>query len=106
VNHSGWIGLATDQPPGRETGRVFAILSGGLSGVSAQIVLINRNKALARAHVDDLLDAGVFSHTSQIFVGEFSDCRNADIIVITAGASHLTLKNLASRKLAGGGGDL
>ena len=63
-----------------------------LSGISAQIVIINRDKALARAHVDDLRDAEVFSHTAQITVGDFSDCCDCDIVVLTVGASQSPLK--------------
>jgi threonine dehydrogenase-like Zn-dependent dehydrogenase len=63
-----------------------------LSGLSAQIVLINRDKERARAHVDDLRDAELFSHTSQIILGDFSDCCDCDIVVITVGASQSSVQ--------------
>ena len=58
-----------------------------LSGLSAQIVLINRDKERARGHVDDLRDAELFSHTSQIILGDYSDFCDCDIVVMTVGAS-------------------
>jgi L-lactate dehydrogenase len=64
-----------------------------LSGLPTQIVLIDQNRTLAQAQVDDLLDAEVFSNSSEIFAGELSDCRNADVVVITAGTSQSTIKS-------------
>lgn len=58
-----------------------------LSGLSVKIVLINRDKVRAQAHVDDLRDAELFSHTSQIILGDFYDCCDCDIVVLTVGAS-------------------
>jgi len=63
-----------------------------LSGLSAQIVLINRDKVRARAHVDDLRDAELFSHTSRIILGDFSDCCDCDIVVMTVGASQSSVQ--------------
>ena len=58
-----------------------------MSGMAAEIVLIDRNSRRAEGHVNDLRDAEVFSHTTGIFVGDFSDCCSADVTVITAGVS-------------------
>src|ERR1700761_3522726 len=55
-----------------------------MSGMAAEIVLIDRERRRAEGHVNDLRDAEVFSHTTRIFVGDFSDCCSADITVITA----------------------
>jgi L-lactate dehydrogenase len=63
-----------------------------LSGLSAQIVLINRDKDRARAHVDDLRDAELFSHTSQIILGDFSACCDCDIVVMTVGVSQSSVQ--------------
>jgi L-lactate dehydrogenase len=58
-----------------------------MSGMAAEIVLIDRDSRRAEGHVNDLRDAEVFSHTSRIFVGDFSDCCSADLTIITAGVS-------------------
>jgi L-lactate dehydrogenase len=57
------------------------------SRMSAAIVLIGRDSRRAEGHVNDLSDAEVFSHTTRIFVADFSDCCSADVTVITAGVS-------------------
>jgi L-lactate dehydrogenase len=56
-----------------------------LSGATPEIVLINRNRTLAEGHAQDLKDAALFSHPTRVFAGDFSDCHNADVIIITAG---------------------
>jgi L-lactate dehydrogenase len=56
-----------------------------ISGVTPEIVLINRNRTLAEGHVQDLKDAALFSHTTRIVAGDFSDCHSADVIIITVG---------------------
>ena len=58
-----------------------------MSGMAAEIVLIDRDSRRAEGHVNDLRDAEVFSHTTRIFVGEFLDCCSADVTIITAGVS-------------------
>jgi len=57
-----------------------------IAGTVAEIVLINRDKRRAEGHVHDLRDAALFSHTTRIVAGDFSDCGAADVIVITASA--------------------
>jgi L-lactate dehydrogenase len=58
-----------------------------MSGMVAEIVLIDRDSRRAEGHVNDLRDAEVFSHTTRIFMGDFSDCCSADVTIITAGVS-------------------
>jgi L-lactate dehydrogenase len=58
-----------------------------MSGVAAEIVLIDRDPRRAEGHANDLRDAEVFSHTTRVFVGDFSDCCSADVTIITAGVS-------------------
>src|SRR5258707_2204809 len=52
-----------------------------ISGTVAEIVLIDRDKRRAEGHVHDLRDAELFSHTTRIVAGDFSDCGDADVIV-------------------------
>ena len=58
-----------------------------LEGISAEIVLIDKNQSLAEGHCDDLCDAQLYSRTARVFAGDFSDCATADIIIITAGVN-------------------
>jgi L-lactate dehydrogenase len=58
-----------------------------MSGMAAEIVLIDRDSRRAEGHVNDLRDAEVFSHPTRVFVGDFSDCCSADVTIITAGVS-------------------
>jgi L-lactate dehydrogenase len=64
-----------------------------LSGMAAEIVLIDRDKRLAQGHVQDLRDAEVFSHATRVLAGDFSDCSSADVTIITAGVSQHGLKS-------------
>jgi L-lactate dehydrogenase len=66
-----------------------------MSGMAAEIVLIDRDARRAEGHVNDLRDAEVFSHTTRIFAGDFSDCCEADMTVITAGVSQAGQKSRA-----------
>jgi L-lactate dehydrogenase len=58
-----------------------------LSGIVAEIVLIDRDRRRAEGHVNDLRDAEVFSHTTHVFAGDFSACCSADVTIITAGVT-------------------
>jgi glycine/D-amino acid oxidase-like deaminating enzyme len=44
-----------------------------MSGMAAEIVLIDRDGYRAEGQVNDLRDAEAFSHTTRILVGDFSD---------------------------------
>jgi L-lactate dehydrogenase len=55
-----------------------------LSGTASEIVLIDRDKRRAEGHAQDLRDAEVFSHTTQVVVGELGDCCSAEVIILTA----------------------
>lgn len=55
-----------------------------------ELVLIDVNKDKAVGEALDLNHALPFSHSNMhIYAGSYSDCRNADLIVISAGASQL-----------------
>jgi L-lactate dehydrogenase len=73
-----------------------------MSGMAAEIVLVDREPRRAEGHVNDLRDAEVFSHTTRVFVGDFSNCCSADITVITAGASQSGQKSRAEGLLETG----
>lgn len=62
----------------------FALM---VSGLANKIVLINWKPDLAEGHAMDLNHGLSFVQPSRIYVGDYSDCKDADIAVVTAGAS-------------------
>jgi L-lactate dehydrogenase len=56
-----------------------------LSGIAAEIVLIDVNKDRAEGEAMDLNHAVPFAHPTRICAGEYSDCEGAAITVIAAG---------------------
>jgi L-lactate dehydrogenase len=64
-----------------------------ISGVAAEIVLVDRDRKRAEAHVEDLRDAVIFSHTTHLFAGDLSDCRTADITIVTASAPQASTRS-------------
>jgi pimeloyl-ACP methyl ester carboxylesterase len=62
---TGFVGLTT----------AYALL---MSGLTAEIVLIDRARRRAEGDVHDLRDAEVFSHNTRVFAREFGDCCSAD----------------------------
>jgi L-lactate dehydrogenase len=63
----------------------FALLN---QGVTEELVLIDLNKEKSEGDAMDLNHGLPFSPTpTKIWFGDYSDCRDADIVVITAGAN-------------------
>ncbi|KAJ5789137.1 uncharacterized protein N7518_006148 [Penicillium psychrosexuale] len=58
-----------------------------LSGLAAEIVLIDLNRRKAEGEVMDLNHAAPFSHQTKITLGDLEDCSEAAIVIITAGAN-------------------
>jgi hypothetical protein len=58
-----------------------------ISGLANHIVLINRERERAEGHRMDLNHGLSFVQPSRIYVGELEDCRDADVVVVTAGAN-------------------
>ncbi|KAL2433464.1 putative L-lactate dehydrogenase [Exophiala dermatitidis] len=56
-----------------------------LSGLAAEIVLIDVNKKKAEGEAMDLCHAAPFSHQTHIWAGDYTDCAGASIVIITAG---------------------
>jgi L-lactate dehydrogenase len=61
----------------------FALMTSGLAG---SIVLIDQAAERAEGHVMDLNHGLSFVQPSRIYAGDYTDCRDASIVVITAGA--------------------
>lgn len=57
------------------------------SGLAREIVLIDKNEALARGECMDLNHGLSFAHPTRIHPAGFEGCADADIVVITAGAN-------------------
>lgn len=57
------------------------------SGMFAEIVLIDVNKEKAEGDALDMMHGISFVSASNIYAGDYSDCKGADAVVITAGAA-------------------
>jgi len=57
-----------------------------ISGLIREIVLIDKNELIAKGEVMDLNHGLSFAHPTKIYTAGFDGCKNADIVVITAGA--------------------
>ena len=58
-----------------------------MSGLASTIVLVDLNAELAEGHAMDLNHGLSFVQPARIFAGNYSDCKGADIVVVTAGAA-------------------
>lgn len=71
------------------TGQVGSTLAFALmmSGLATSIVLIDLARERAEGHVMDLNHGLSFVQPSMIYVGDYSDCADASLVVVTAGAN-------------------
>jgi L-lactate dehydrogenase len=71
------------------TGNVGATFAYALlmSGLSAEIVLIDANKSKAEGEAMDLNHAVPLTHPTRIWSGDYADCAGATVVVITAGSA-------------------
>ncbi len=60
----------------------FALM---ISGLAREIVLVDKNELLAEGEVMDLNHGLSFAHPTKIYTAGFEGCKDADIVVITAG---------------------
>lgn len=58
-----------------------------ISGLANSIVLIDRNKETSEGHAKDLNHGLSFVSPTKINAGDYEDCRDADIVVVTAGVA-------------------
>ena len=58
-----------------------------MTGVAHKIVLIDTNEAKADAEAEDISHAAPFASAAKIFSGEYSDLKDAEIVIVTAGAN-------------------
>ncbi|BBJ24446.1 L-lactate dehydrogenase [Candidatus Nitrotoga sp. AM1P] len=60
-----------------------------LQGVGSELVLVDQNRALAEAHVMDILHATPFSHPVHLRSGDFSDLVGCGLVIVAAGVGQL-----------------
>ncbi|MFW5971672.1 MAG: lactate/malate family dehydrogenase [Desulfovermiculus sp.] len=73
-----------------------------MSGLANDIPLIGRTPEKVKAHVMDLNHGMMFVPPTRIYEGNYSDCRDADLVVITAGKPQKpseTRQDLAEKNL-------
>lgn len=58
-----------------------------LSGLAAEIVLLDVNRAKAEGEAMDLNHTEPFAHPTRIWAGDYRDCAGAAVTVVTAGAA-------------------
>lgn len=58
-----------------------------LSGLAAEIVLIDKNHRKAEGEAMDLNHAIPFAHATRVWAGDYADCAGAAVTVLAAGAS-------------------
>jgi len=58
-----------------------------ISGLAREIVLIDKNDLLAKGECMDLNHGISFAHPTKIYAAGFESCKDADIVVITAGTN-------------------
>jgi len=58
-----------------------------ISGLAREIVLVDKNELLAKGECMDLNHGLSFAHPTKIYAAGFEGCKDADIVVITAGAN-------------------
>lgn len=58
-----------------------------LQGVGSELVLIDHNRALADAHVADIIHATPFAHPVHVRSGDFSDLAGCALVILAAGVA-------------------
>lgn len=62
----------------------FALI---MRGVAREVVLIDYNQKKAEAEALDITHATTFAYASKVYAGNYADLKNADVVIITAGAN-------------------
>ena len=58
-----------------------------LRGVAREVILIDSNEKKAQAEALDISHATTFAYASKVYAGTYGDLKNADVVIITAGAN-------------------
>ena len=62
----------------------FALI---MRGVARKVVLIDQNQSRAEAEAEDIAHATPFAYANKIKAGKYEDLKNAEVVIITAGAN-------------------
>ena len=62
----------------------FALI---MRGVARKVVLIAQNQSRAEAEAEDIAHATPFAYANKIKAGKYEDLKNAEVVIITAGAN-------------------
>lgn len=58
-----------------------------IRGSVTEVVLVDKNAALAAAHAEDILHATPFAHPARVRAGDFDAAEGADVVLLTAGVA-------------------
>ncbi|GAB6138705.1 L-lactate dehydrogenase [Halanaerobaculum tunisiense] len=58
-----------------------------IRGVASEIALIDIDKEKAEGEAMDITHGASFVQPVEVYAGEYADCKNADIVIVTAGAN-------------------
>ena len=64
-----------------------------LSGLAAEIVLIDVERSKAEGQAMDLNHAQPFAHPTRIWAGDYADCAGAAIVIVAAGTNQKAGEN-------------
>jgi len=56
-----------------------------LTGAASEVVLVDLNSRLAKAHAEDILHATPFSHPMRIVSGDYGELRGAEAVILSCG---------------------
>ena len=56
-----------------------------LDGVASEIVLVDINDKMARAHAEDILHATPYAHPVKIYAGKYEDLNDAAVVILSCG---------------------
>lgn len=58
-----------------------------LTGVAREVILVDLDQALARAHAEDILHATPFAHPAWVRAGGYEDLEGARVVILAAGVA-------------------
>jgi L-lactate dehydrogenase len=58
-----------------------------MRGAASEVVLVDRNLALATAQAQDILHATPFAHPIRVFAGDYADLAGSGVVVLSAGVA-------------------
>ena len=75
-------------------GSSFAFANVLSSGVGQELGIIDLNEDRVQGDVLDLIDVLAYTHPKHVYKADYPDCKDADVVVITAGAAQNLVKHV------------